>query len=284
MSFVERIELKRPDQISVMRRAGLVVAEALLAMRDAVSPGATTSDLDEIARRVLIAHGATSSFLNYGVDWGFTPYPAVTCVSVNDEIVHGIPGSRELLQGDVVSVDFGAIVDGWHGDAARTFVVGEPSGADAALIETTRRAMWDGIAAAHGGKRVGDVSAAIERSIVTRGQAEGRSYGIVRDFTGHGIGTSMHMAPDVPNYGRSGRGPRLSRGMCLAIEPMLTLGTEQTVTLDDDWTVVTADAARAAHWENTIAITDRGIWVLTEPDGGRAELEALGVPFGGPDA
>ena len=278
MALIERIELKRPGQVHLMRRAGLVVADALQAMGEALRPGLTTGDLDDIARGVLDANGATSSFLNYGEDWGFTPYPAVVCVSVNDEIVHGIPGARVLGAGDVVSVDFGAIVEGWHGDAARTFVVGEPNGDDAALVDATRRAMWDGIAAAHHGKRVGDVSAAIERSVAASARAAGRNYGIVRDYTGHGIGSAMHMAPDVPNHGRPGRGPRLAGGMCLAIEPMLTLGKEQTVTLDDDWTVVTADSSRAAHWENTVAITAGGLWVLTEHDGGRAELEARGVP------
>ena len=281
MALIERIELKRADQIRLMRRAGLVVAEALTAMGEALRPGLSTGDLDEIARARLAANKATSSFLNYGADWGFTPYPAVVCVSVNEEIVHGIPGERTLEAGDIVSIDFGAILEGWHGDAARTFVVGEASAGDSGLIEATRRAMWDGIAAAHHGKRVGDVSAAIERSITGSGRAEGRTYGIVRDYTGHGIGTAMHMAPDVPNYGRAGRGPRLAGGMCLAIEPMLTLGQEQTVTLDDDWTVVTADSSRAANWENTVAITPSGIWVLTEPDGGRAELEARGVPVSG---
>ncbi len=278
MALIERIELKRPDQIRLMRRAGLVVAEALAAMGEALRPGISTGDLDEIARDVLAAHGATSNFLNYGADWGFTPYPAVVCVSVNEEIVHGIPGSRTVQAGDVVSVDFGAVVEGWHGDAARTFVVGDPNADDAALIEATRRAMWAGIAAAHHGKRIGDVSAAIERSIAGSGRAGGHDFGIVRDYTGHGIGTAMHMAPDVPNYGRAGRGAKLTAGMCLAIEPMLTLGRERTVTLDDDWTVVTADSSRAAHWENTVAVTPDGLWVLTEPDGGRAELEALGVP------
>ena len=278
MALIERIEFKRPDQIRLMRRAGLVVADALQAMGEALRPGLTTGDLDAIGRDLLAANGATSSFLDYGAEWGFTPYPAVVCVSVNEEIVHGIPGARVLEAGDVVSVDFGAIVEGWHGDAARTFVVGEPAAQDAALVEATRRAMWDGIAAAHHGKRVGDVSAAIERSITGSGRHVERPYGIVRDYTGHGIGTQMHMAPDVPNYGRAGRGAKLAAGLCIAIEPMLTLGTEQTVTLDDDWTVVTADSSRAAHWENTIAVTPSGIWVLTEHDGGRAELEARGVP------
>lgn len=276
----ERIEIKRPDQIMTMRRAGLVVADALMAMGEAVSPGVTTGELDGIAREVLAGRGATSNFLNYGADWGIQPYPAVACISVNDEIVHGIPGERKLVEGDIVSIDFGAIVDGWHGDAARTFQVGETSDADQALAEHTREAMWAGICAARLGGRLGDISSAIEKSIQDSGRTVGVQYGIVREFTGHGIGSAMHQDPDVPNYGRAGRGPKIVKGICLAIEPMLTLGAERTATLDDDWTVVTGDHSRAAHWENTMTVTDQGIWVLTEPDGGEAELARRGVPFG----
>lgn len=276
----ERIEIKTPDQIAVMRRAGLVVADGLKAMGEAVAPGVTTAEIDGIGREVLASRAATSSFLNYGAEYG-TPYPAVACISVNEEIVHGIPGGRVLAEGDVVSIDFGAIVDGWHGDAARTFLVGEASEADRLLAEATRQAMWDGICAARLGGRVGDISAAVERSIIAAGARDGVKYGIVREFTGHGIGSDMHQAPDVPNYGRAGRGAKISKGVCLAVEPMLTMGTERTVTLDDDWTVVTADRLRAAHWENSITVTDRGIWVLTEHDGGEAELSRRGLPFGG---
>ncbi|MFT3861719.1 type I methionyl aminopeptidase [Micropruina sp.] len=270
------IEVKTPEQILVMRRAGLVVARTLAALRDAARAGLTTGDLDRMARVLLAEQGATSSFLNYGAGYGVQPFPAVTCISVNDEIVHGIPGERVLADGDLVSVDFGAIVDGWHGDSALSFVIGEPRADDRELSEVTRRSMWRGIAAARLGGRIGDISAAIEGFVRT----QPRRYGIVREFTGHGIGSAMHQAPDVPNHGRRGRGPLLVQGMCLAIEPMLTLGGEATATLEDDWTVVTRDGSRACHWEHTVAITRRGLWVLTAEDGGEAELTALGARFG----
>lgn len=275
------VEIKRPEQIRTMRRAGLVVAEALNAMGEAVAPGVTTGEIDALARDILAKDNATSSFLNYGANWGIQPYPGVICISVNDEVVHGIPGDRVLADGDIVSIDFGAIVEGWHGDAARTFFVGQPSDADRLLAEATRRSMWDGIAAARLGGRVTDISAAVQASIERSGQADGVKYGIVREFTGHGIGSQMHQDPDVPNFGRAGRGPKIVRGLCLAVEPMLTMAGEKTVTLDDDWTVITKDRSRAAHWENTMTVTSNGIWVLTEPDGGEAELTARGVPFGG---
>lgn len=268
------VEIKTPDQIRRMRRAGLVVAQALQVMGDAVCPGITTAELDGLAREVLARHGATSSFLGYGTEWGFPPYPATVCVSVNEVVVHGIPGDRTLADGDVISIDFGAIVDRWHGDAARTFVVGTPSPAAAELIEATRLAMWAGIARAAMTGRVGDISHAIQRHV----EGSGRRYGIVREYTGHGIGTSMHQPPDVPNLGRPHRGYRLSAGLCLAIEPILTLGGADCETLDDEWTVVTLDGSLACHWENTVAICRDGLWVLTEPDGGRAELTARGVP------
>lgn len=266
------IEVKSGSQIVRMRRAGLVVAEALQAMGDAVRPGVSTGDLDAIGRDVLAAHGASSSFLGYGAQWGIPAYPAAACISVNEQVVHGIPSDRGLEHGDVVSIDFGAILAGWHGDAARTFVVGAADEAATSLVEVTRQAMWAGIAAAGVGRRVGDVSHAVEEHTRAAG-----SFGIVRDYTGHGIGTAMHQDPDVPNYGRPRRGPRLVAGMCLAIEPILTLGTADVATLDDEWTVVTRDGSWAAHWENTVAILPDGLWVLTEPDGGRTELGARGV-------
>ncbi len=271
---MKRIQLKTPDQIRQMRRAGLVVAEAHRALAEAAVPGATTGELDRLGRAVLADNGATSSFLNYGANWGYPPFPGVACISVNDEIVHGIPGQRVLEEGDIVSIDFGAIVDGWHGDAAITCLVGKPSDEDAKLSEATRDALWAGIAAARVGGRIGDISAAIARSIRASGD-----YGIVRGYTGHGIGTEMHMDPDVPNLGIAGRGPKIGEGMCIAIEPMLTIGSPKTRTLDDEWTVATVDGSRAAHWEHTIAITADGIWVLTAPDGGEAELARLGGKF-----
>ncbi|MGB3956333.1 MAG: type I methionyl aminopeptidase [Brooklawnia sp.] len=267
------VEVKSIEQIRLMRRAGLVVAEALAAMGEAIRPGITTAELDAIARTVLTDHNAASSFLDYGAEWGYPPYPATACISVNEGVVHGVPGNRKLASGDLVSIDFGAILDGWHGDAARTFCVGEVSDAAAELVERTRLAMWAGIAAAAGASRVGDISHAIE----LQAALASRPLGIVREYTGHGIGTAMHQPPDVPNFGRPRRGPRLSRGMCLAIEPIFTLGSPDTVTMADEWTVVTRDGSWAAHWENTVALTEDGPWVLTEPDGGRAELAARGV-------
>ncbi|MDI9628964.1 MAG: type I methionyl aminopeptidase [Acidobacteriota bacterium] len=267
------IEIKSAEQIRLMRRAGMAVAEALAAMGTAVQPGISTAELDTIARSVLADHHATSSFLNYGAEWGHPPYPATVCISVNEAVVHGIPGGRRLASGDIVSIDFGAVLAGWHGDAARTFCVGDVSEAATALVERTRQAMWAGIAAAAKAARVGDISHAIEQ----HAQQGPHRFGVVREYTGHGIGTSMHQPPDVPNHGRPRRGPRLTTGMCLAIEPIFTLGSPATVTLEDKWTVVTQDGSWAAHWENTVALTEDGLWVLTEPDGGRAELAARGV-------
>ncbi|GED08893.1 type I methionyl aminopeptidase [Cellulosimicrobium cellulans] len=267
----ERIEYKTHDQVRSMRSAGLVVARALDTVREAVRPGMTTSDLDALAAAVIADAGATPSFL------GYEGYPASLCVSVNDEVVHGIPGPRELRPGDIVSVDCGAIVDGWHGDSAVSFVLGEGEPRDEALVEATRRAMWAGIAALATSERLGDVGAAIEDSVRVSGEADGVSYGIVEEYVGHGIGSAMHQPPDVPNYRTREKGPRLRPGMCLAIEPMLTLGDRFTEVCEDDWTVVTDDGARAAHWEHSVAILDEGIWVLTAPDGGAAELAELGV-------
>lgn len=274
--MADGIEVKTPAQILVMRRAGLVVARILAALRAAATVGITTGDLDRLAREQLAEQGATSSFLHYGAGYGVPPFPAVTCISVNDEIVHGIPGERVLAEGDLVSVDFGAIVEGWHGDSALSFIVGEPRPDDVELSDATRQSMWRGITAARLGGRVGDISAAIEGFVKSRR----RRYGIVREFTGHGIGSAMHQPPDVPNHGKRGRGPLIVPGLCLAIEPMLTLGGEATATLPDEWTVVTRDRSRACHWEHTMTVTKHGLWVLTAEDGGEAELAALGAPFG----
>ncbi len=270
------VELKTPDQLRVMRRAGLVVARTHEALASAAAPGVTTGELDALARDILARHGATSSFLGYGAQWGYPPFPAVTCISVNEEVVHGIPGERVLAEGDLVSVDFGAIVDGWHGDGAVTIAVGQVSDADARLSEVTREALWAGIGAARLGGRVTDVSHAVETSI----RGAGAGYGILADYTGHGIGSAMHQVPDVPNTGRAGRGPKIVPGLALAIEPMVTLGTDEGVVAEDEWTVCTADGSRAAHWEHTITVTRRGLWVLTALDGGEAELTARGLPFG----
>lgn len=284
----ERVEIKTLDQMRVMRRAGLVVARALAAVRDAARPGATTADLDAVAARVIAEAGATPNFL------GYHGYPATLCASVNDEVIHGIPGDRVLEVGDVVSVDCGAIVDGWHGDSAMSLVLG-PSGAldiddaggpdvpgvqasDLALVRATRTAMWAGIAAlAVEGGRLGGVGAAVETAVELAGDAEGVEYGIVEEYVGHGIGTAMHQPPDVVNFRTSDRGPRLRPGMCLAVEPMITAGGGATRVLEDDWTVVTSDGSRAAHWEHSVAITEAGISVLTAVDGGREGLAPFGV-------
>ena len=263
----ERIQLKSPAQIAVMRQAGLVVARALRAMSDAAAPGVSTLDLDAIARDVLSEAGATSSFL------GYHGYPAVICASVNDRVVHGIPTAEEKLRdGDMISVDFGAIVDGWHGDSAVTILVGDVAPEACALSVACEAAMWDGLAAARSGNRLTDISHAVETSV--RGSGE---YGIVTGYGGHGIGSEMHMAPHILNYGRPGKGPRLVPGMALAIEPMVTLGARATSELADGWTVVTADGSLAAHWEHTVAILADGPWVLTAEDGGRAALASRGV-------
>ncbi|MGV1005206.1 MAG: type I methionyl aminopeptidase [Candidatus Nanopelagicales bacterium] len=256
-----RIQLKTPAQFQQMRVAGLVVADALEAVRVAVAPGVTTAELNEVAADVIAAAGATSNFLGYH---GFT---GVICASVNDEVVHGIPGSRVLREGDLISIDCGAVVDGWHGDAAITVPVGEISPEHAALSTATRDALWAGIAAARPGNRISDIGAACEKSIAGR-------YGIVVDYVGHGIGTAMHMDPAVAHVGPGGKGLALKVGMALAIEPMVTAGSPDVDVLSDDWTVVTEDHSWAAHWEHSVAITPTGPFVLTAPDGGLAGLGA----------
>lgn len=263
----ERIQLKTPDQIGLMRQAGLVVARALREMRAAAAPGVSTADLDEIARDVLRDAGAKPSFLDYH------GYPAVICASVNDRVVHGIPSAaEELADGDIVSIDFGAIVDGWHGDSAITVPVGDVSAEAVALSQACEASMWAGLAAARVDGRLSDISHAVETSIRKAGR-----YGIVTGYGGHGIGSEMHMAPHILNHGRPGKGPRLRPGMALAIEPMITLGSRATKELDDGWTVTTVDGSWAAHWEHTVALLADGPWVLTAEDGGRAELGKRGV-------
>ena len=263
----ERIQLKTPEQIGVMRQAGLVVARALREMQAAAAPGASTADLDEIARGVLRDAGAKPSFL------GYHGFPAVICASRNDRVVHGIPTAQEkLADGDIISIDFGAIVDGWHGDSAITVLVGDVSPAAVALSQACETSMWDGLAAARIDGRLSDISHAVETSVRKVGK-----YGIVTGYGGHGIGSEMHMPPHILNHGRAGKGPRLLPGMALAIEPMITLGSRATQELDDGWTVSTVDGSWAAHWEHTVALLEDGPWVLTAPDGGRAELARRGV-------
>lgn len=263
-----KIEYKTDEQLRGMVRAGVVTSRALDAAVAAARPGATTADVDAAFREVLAANGATSNFL------GYFGYPATVCVSVNEEVVHGIPGERVLETGDILSIDGGAIVDGWNGDSARTVILGNPSEEDQLLSDVTREAMWRGIAAAATGTRVGDIGAAIEDHVRER---VGQRLGILEDYVGHGIGSQMHMAPDVLNYRASGGSPALKPGMCLAIEPMLVTGGIATSTLSDDWTVVTDDGGRASQWEHSVAIHRDGLWVLTAEDGGASELEPLGV-------
>ena len=271
-SLPDRIELKTPEQIASMRRAGLVVARALREMSRACAPGVSTGELDAVAREVLREEGATSSFLHYDVGNG--PFPAVICASINERVVHGVPSNGEkLADGDVISLDFGAIVDGWHGDAAVTVLVGDVTDAARAMSEACERSLWDGLAAVRPGGRLGDISHAVESSVRRSGK-----YGIVTGYGGHGIGSRMHMDPHILNYGRPRKGPRLHPGMALAIEPMITLGSRATIELADGWTVSTADGSWAAHWEHTVAIMEDGPWVLTAEDGGRAELDKRGVP------
>lgn len=262
------IQMKTPEQLERMRAAGLVVARTLQVLAEAVRPGISTADLDAIASREIRGAGAEPSFL------GYYGYPATICTSVNEEIVHGIPSADRLLRpGDVISIDCGAIVDGWHGDAAISVGVGEIDQADRALLEACEAALWQGIAQVRPGNRLSDISHAVEESVRASGE-----YGLIREYTGHGIGTAMHMEPAVPNYGPPGHGPRLRAGMALAIEPMITRGGERTAELADGWTVVAVDGSRAAHFEHTVAITPDGPWVLTALEGGQSEFaERAGV-------
>jgi methionyl aminopeptidase len=267
------IERKSQDELVAMRQAGLVVGRTLARLREAAVPGATTADLDALARACLAQEGATSSFLGYGSP----PFPAVICASVTEEVVHGIPRPRALQTGDLLSVDFGAIVAGWHGDAAITIEVGGAPADRQLLSEVTRRALWAGLAAALPGGRLGDISHAIEASIRASRRPDGGPWGILTEYGGHGIGREMHMAPHVLNFGTAGTGPQLRPGVVLAIEPMVTSGSGEVETLEDGWTVVTADRSPAAHWEHTVAVTEHGPWVLTALDGGAAQFAALGV-------
>jgi methionyl aminopeptidase len=252
------VAVRSADELDAMAAAGAVVAAALKAVHVAATPGASTLELDRVAEAVIRDAGAVPSFL------GYHGYPASICSSVNDRVVHGIPSAGDVLaSGDLVSIDCGAILDGWHGDSAFTFGVGPLSNADEALSDATRLSMEAGIAAMVPGSRLTDVSHAIENGTHAAERSHGRKYGIVAGYGGHGIGRRMHMDPFLPNEGAPGRGPYLAPGSVLAIEPMLTLGTTSTNVLDDEWTVVTADGSRAAHWEHTVAATEDGPRILT---------------------
>jgi methionyl aminopeptidase len=260
------IQVKTAEQVELMRRAGVLVGETLALLREAVKPGITTMDLDVLAERHIRDHGGVPSFK------GYHGFPATICASVNEEIVHGIPSAaKELKDGDIISIDCGAIVDGWHGDSAITVPVGEIDPEQARLLEVTETSLWHGLAAGTAGARLTDMSHAIESYIRSQGP-----YGIVEGYGGHGIGTQMHMDPLIPNHGEPGYGPVLEVGMCFAVEPMVNLGAKDTLELDDGWTVVTADGRRSAHFEHTFAVTEAGPRVLTALDEGREWFSKLG--------
>ncbi len=250
------IQLKTKEEFAIMRNAGRVVALCLEEIKNQIKPGMSTKDLDKIAYSIMEKENAKPSFL------GYHGYPAVICVSVNEEVVHGIPREDKIIQdGDLVSVDCGAIIDGWHGDAAITIGVGNVKQEHKKLSEITEKALQIGIDAAIAGKRIGDIGFAIEKFVKTFSDLK---IGILEDYVGHGIGTQMHMPPSVPNYGKAGTGPEIKVGMALAIEPMLVLGSNKVHVLEDEWTVVSSYGNFASHWENTIAITENGPEILTK--------------------
>ena len=265
----QMIQIKSDAEVALMREAGLVVGRTLEKLRAAAAPGVTTADLDALAEASIRDAGAIPSFKGYQPHRGVPPFPGSICASVNEEIVHGIPGPRVLRDGDVISIDCGAILDGWHGDAAITVAVGDVPEEVRELMRVCEEAMWRGFAAARLGGRVSDIGHAVEAYVRYQGD-----YGIVEEYGGHGIGTEMHQEPHVLNYGRPGRGPKLQRGLVLAVEPMLTLGSQRTRELDDHWTVSTVDGLPAAHFEHTFAVTEDGPWVLTALDGGQSRLRA----------
>ena len=246
--------LKTANAIKKMREAGRLSALALKVGGEAVNPGVTTAEIDKAIHDFIVSQGATPSFLNlYG-------FPASACISVNDELIHGIPGNRVIKEGDIVSIDVGACLDGYHGDNAATFVAGEASEEAQKLLDVTKQSLYKGIEMAVVGNRVGDISNAVQT------YCEERGYSVVREFVGHGIGRAVHEDPEVPNFGAAGHGPRLVNGMCIAIEPMINAGTRFVSTDSNGWTVRTKDGKLSAHFEHTIAITDNGPIMLTDPD------------------
>jgi len=245
------ITIKSASQIDKMKRAGEIVALTHELMRKNICEGVTTKELDRIAEEFIRSKGAIPSFKNYN------GYPASICASVNDVVIHGIPGNTRLKNGDIVGIDIGAYIDGYHGDSANTYGVGDISKEAADLIETAKRGFEEGVKMAVAGNRVGDISAAIQQYVESKG------YSIVREFVGHGVGAQMHEEPEVPNYGRAGHGPRLCNGMTLAVEPMINAGKRNVVMLDDDWTIVTEDGSLSAHYEHSIAITKEEPILLT---------------------
>ena len=251
------VQLKTPAEIVKMQKAGRIVALVFEALFDMIRPGVTTFELNKKAEQIIREQGAVPSFLGYGKP----PFPASICASINQEVVHGIPShSRVLMDGDIISVDVGAELDGFHGDAARTFAVGEISKDVAQLVKVTEECFWIGFEQAQIGNRIGDISNAIER------HAESFGYGVVRELTGHGIGRHMHEEPDVPNYGKKGHGLRIVPGLVIAVEPMINMGKRDIEVLGDKWTIVAADGKPSSHYENTIAITKDGPIITTKVD------------------
>ena len=248
------ITIKSTHELKIMQKAGQITKAALLAAGELVAPGVTTRELDEAARRVIEKAGAKPSFLGYG---GF---PATICCSINDEVIHGFPGDRKIQEGDIVSIDVGAYFEGFHGDNAWTFACGDVSKEAQALMDATREGLFEGIAMAQPGNRIGDIGSAVQRYV------EARGYSVVRDFVGHGVGAELHEDPSVPNYGTPGRGVRLLPGMTIAIEPMVNAGVHTVKTLADQWTTVTTDGKLSAHFEHSVAITPDGPVILTLPD------------------
>lgn len=249
------ISLKSPREIELMRRAGTLTAQARALAGSMVEPGVTTLEIDHAVRDFIRSHGAEPSFLNYG------GYPGSACISINDVVIHGIPDHRKLMEGDIVSVDVGAFIGGFHGDCAGTYPCGKVSDEALRLIRATQQSFFEGIRYAREGYRLSDISAAVQA------YAESQGYSIVREYVGHGIGRNMHEPPEVPNYGRPGHGPRLLRGMTIAVEPMVNAGSAAIVQMPDGWTVRTADGKYAAHYENTVLITAGDPELLTDPEG-----------------
>lgn len=250
----EILNMRSDAEIAKLREAGRIVARVLEHLKTMIAPGVSTLDLDREAEKMIRASDAVPSFLGYGDP----PFPGSICASLNDEVVHGIPSARRILRdGDIVSIDVGACLDGYHGDAARTFVVGRVSPDVGMLVATAEQCFWDGFAKATVNNRLGDISAAVQQT------AERHGYGVVRELTGHGVGRSLHEPPDLPNYGQAGHGMRLEPGLVLALEPMINLGTRRIRMLDDEWTVVTADRQPSAHYENTFVVTTDGPVILT---------------------
>lgn len=256
MSWERNIVIKSPQEIATLREAGRINARALDAIRQLVRPGVTTAELDAAAEEVIRKHGALPTFKGYP---GPYPYPASICVSINEQLVHGIPGKRKLQSGDIVSIDCGSTFEGFVGDSAITIGVGEISTVAQRLIEVTEQALYEGIRQMRAGNRVGDVSASIQAFV------EGSGFNVTREYTGHGVGRQMHEGPQVPNYGIAGRGQVLRQGMTIALEPMVLVGTSQTRVLPDQWTVVSADGSLTAHWEHSVAITEGEALILTLP-------------------